>query len=79
MTYKEAVEELKRFAGESDWSLQYETSSYAGIKIRGYIAGQYGHARDAQTYAGAIENVKRMLGIIPEGDPAPEDEEKSHV
>ena len=40
--------------------------------IHGYIdLGTHGHAAESGTYAGAIENVKRMLGLVG-CDPAPE-------
>ncbi len=73
MTYQEAVEEMQRFAGDTTWSLHYVTSSYGGVVIHGYLADKGKHAQEARTYAGAIENVKRMLSIIPAADPPPED------
>ncbi len=77
MTYQEAVSEMKVLAEGGTWSLVYEVSSYFdGPQIHGYIASvpPY-HAETAPTYAGAIENVKMMLGLLG-SDPAPEDEEK---
>ena len=44
---------------------------YDPAAIQGYIEG-VGSALDAYTYAGAIENVKVMLGLAS-CDPAPED------
>ncbi len=76
MTYQEAVEAMERFSGGTTWSLHYVTSSYGGVVIHGYLAGKGGHAQEARTYAVAIENVKRMLGIIPTADPPPEDGER---
>jgi len=74
MTHTEAIEEMKVLAGRRAWSLQYQTTSYHnGPAIHGYIEHK-GSADDAQTYAGAIENVKRMLGLVG-CDPAPEDTE----
>ena len=77
MTFKEAVDEMKRLAGERPWSFEYRVGSfYSGRPfIRGYI-DPYGHARESTTYAGAIRNVKIMLGLeTEEADPAPEEGE----
>ncbi len=73
MEYKEAVEEMKALAKGGIWTLFHETASYHDIQIHGYIAevSPY-HAVVSATYAGAIENVKRMLGLVG-SDPAPED------
>ena len=71
MKYSEAIEEMKELAGGKDWALHYQSSSYGGVDIHGYIAG-VGSAKSSETYAGAIENVKVMLGLVP-CDPAPED------
>jgi len=71
MKYSEAIEEMKELAGGKDWALHYQSSSYGGVDIHGYIAGA-GSAKSSETYAGAIENVKVMLGLVP-CDPAPED------
>jgi len=71
MKYSEAIEEMKELAGGKDWALHYQSSSYGGVDIHGYIAG-VGSAKSSETYAGAIENVKVMLGLMP-CDPAPED------
>ena len=77
MTHAEAVEEMKRLANGRPWSLDYRTASYLnGSQIHGYIAvgGLRGHAQDATTYAGAIRNVRIMLGLETEAvDPPPED------
>ena len=80
MIHSEAIKEMKVLAGDRDWSFAYEVSSWGGIEIHGYIADpNYGHAEKARTYAGAIENVKRKLGLVG-CDPAPEDmEEKNDV
>ena len=73
MTHQQAIEEMKALAGDRNWALGCEVSSWGGIEIHGYIADpEYGHAEKARTYAGAIENVKRMLGLVG-CDPAPED------
>jgi len=71
MKYSEAIEEMKELAGGKDWALHYQSSSYGGVDIHGYIAG-VGSAKSSETYAGAIENVKAILGLVP-CDPAPED------
>ena len=71
MKYSEAIEEMKELAGGKDWALHYQSSSYGGVDIHGYIAG-VGSAKSSGTYAGAIENVKAILGLVP-CDPAPED------
>ena len=71
MKYNEAIEEMKELAGGKDWALHYQSSSYGGVDIHGYIAG-VGSAKSSETYAGAIENVKAILGLVP-CDPAPED------
>ena len=72
MTHTEAVSEMKKLARGKHWSLKYEVGDfYDPAAIRGYIEG-VGSALDAYTYAGAIENVKVMLGLVP-CDPAPED------
>ena len=71
MKYSEAIEEMKELAGDKDWALHYQSSSYGGVDIHGYIAG-VGSAKSSETYAGAIENVKAILGLVP-CDPAPED------
>lgn len=76
MTFREAVEEMKVLAEGREWSFEYEVASYiTGCKIHGYIAGDStGHAAPALTYAGAIENVKVMLGLLPiEMEDPPED------
>ena len=71
MKYSEAIEEMKELAGGKDWALHYQSSSYGGVDIHGYIAG-VGSAKSSETYAGAIENVKAILGLVS-CDPAPED------
>ncbi len=74
MTYEQAVKEMEALAAGGTWSFFYEVSSYFdGPQIHGYIASvsPY-HAKTAPTYAGTIENVKRMLGLVG-SDPAPED------
>ena len=78
MTHSEAIEEMKVLAGGKSWSLMYEVASYKnGPHISGYINLDHptkGHAAEAHTYAEAIENVKRMLGLVG-CDPAPEERE----
>ena len=71
MTHQQAIEEMKALAGDRNWALGCEVSSWGGIEIHGYIEDK-GRGADAKTYAGAIENVKRTLGLIG-CDPAPED------
>ena len=72
MTHAEAVLEIKKLARGKHWSLKYEIGNfYNRAVIQGYIEGM-GLALNAYTYAGAIENVKVMLGLVP-CDPAPED------
>uniref|UniRef100_A0A6M3ITX5 Uncharacterized protein n=1 Tax=viral metagenome TaxID=1070528 RepID=A0A6M3ITX5_9ZZZZ len=76
MKHAEAIEEMKALAGGKAWSFTYEIASYKnGPHISGYINLDHptkGHAVEAHTYAEAIENVKRMLGLVG-CDPAPED------
>lgn len=80
MTFKEAVEEMKKLAEGGVWALQYEVASYfEDCQIRGYIAEKGGHADAATTYAQAIENVKKMVGTPIKGDPAPEDKEEPNA
>jgi len=76
MKHSEAIEEMKVLAGGKSWSLMYEVASYKdGAAIHGYIdLGTHGHAAESGTYVGAIENVKRMLGLVG-CDPAPEEGE----
>ena len=77
MTFKKAVNEMKVLAGIEYWTLKYEMTP-TGIEIRGYIKRKCGNgwALPAATYAGAIENVKIMLGMLPVGmDDPPEDGE----
>lgn len=86
MTFKEAVEEMKKLAEGDDWSFVYEVRSWASdCQIHGYIANKGGHANDAITYAQAIENVKQMINpVVPkplaqENEPAPEDKEEPNA
>ena len=74
MTFNEAVEEMKRLAGDGVWALDYEVASYHPAWIHGYI-GDVGHAEHSNTYTGAIANVQTMIAMrhLP-GDPAPEEE-----
>lgn len=74
MTHREAVEEMKKLAGDKAWMLAYQVGSYInGTEIHGYIADMpTGHARPHHTYSGAIENVRLMLGLAG-CDPAPEE------
>jgi hypothetical protein len=78
MTFKKAFEELKALAGDRPCLLSYELASYFdGIQIRCYIQGvaPHGHAPAANTYRGAIDNMKDMIAKhkAPTDDPAPED------
>lgn len=78
ITHKEAVEEMKKLAAGRAWAFQYEVASYyRNPQIHGYIAG-IGHAQPSSTYAGAINNVRMMLGpsYLEPSDPAPEDEDE---
>jgi hypothetical protein len=87
MTHAEAIKEMKMLAGERAWSFMYEVNSYSNpmVHIHGYIedAKPNGHAKDSTTYAGAIENVKKLLAGDQDFDPAPDDipvpEEKSDL
>ncbi len=72
MTYTEAIKEMTALANGDYWTLKHETTP-GGIEIRGYIGNGHAWALPAATYAEAIENVKRMLGLIG-SDPAPEDD-----
>ena len=75
MTFKEAVEEMKKLAEGRDWSLQYEVTSWQSLpQIRGYVDVSEGKiSLCATTYQEAINNVKRMLGQLP-SDEAPTDD-----
>ncbi len=75
MTYLEAIKELEVLANGRYWKLYHETSSSVGVEIHGYISreNEHSHALSAKNYFEAIENVKRMLGMVG-SDPAPEDD-----
>ena len=74
MTHAQAIEEMKVLAGDRKWSLRHETSSWGmPVEINGYIE-RLGFGGGSPHYAGAIENIKVMLGLVG-CDPAPEDTE----
>lgn len=78
MTFDEAVEEMKKLAGDSPWSLGYQVGSYLnGADIRCYIARpNVGLAPAAQTYQRAIDNMKKLIDGTPEQiDPPPQEGE----
>lgn len=79
MTHAEAVEEMKRLAGNRVWALEHEVASYHPVWIHGYIEREgQGHAASSNTYAGAIANVKVMLATeYSPDDPAPEEKEEA--
>ena len=81
MTFQEAVEEMKKLANGRVWSLVYEVASYHLPEIHGYISREENevphHATHSNTYAGAIENVRCMLGLTT-CDLAPEEGEDAH-
>ncbi len=60
MTHAEAVQELKRLAGDRAWSLQHETASYydGGYQIDVFISG-IGFTK-GQTYRAAVQNMATM-------------------
>jgi hypothetical protein len=76
MTFNEAVEEMKKLAGSNAWSFHYVVASYFdGVQIHGYIQRDgSSHAEPANTYRGAIDNVKFMISPIPDSPPPQEGE-----
>ena len=66
MNIKDAARELEILAAGRPWVITYTLGSYIdpSPQIVGYIEGP-GHAEPAQTYQGAIDNAREMLGLIP--------------
>jgi hypothetical protein len=63
------IEETKRIAYGHAWSIQYEVTSYSAIpeepQIHVYIERPFGcaHADIANTYQGALDNLKRAMNV----------------
>jgi hypothetical protein len=75
------IEETKRIAYGHAWSIQYEVTSYSAIpeepQIHVYIERPFGcaHADIANTYQGALDNLKRAMHVDrPIPDEAPPEE-----